>query len=82
MDEIDMIQKMTVLIGAAACTGLVIIFVPGFAREIAAGVMPLSKIHLGVEDGGLDISPPDAACRTIRGRMDVTGGLQLGESKL
>ncbi len=62
MDEIDMIKKMIVLIGAAACTGLVIIFVPGLAREIAAGVMPLSKIHLGVEDGGLDIRPPDAAC--------------------
>ena len=57
-----MIKKMIVLIGAAACTGLVVIFVPGFAREIDAGVMPLSKIQLGIEDGGLVISPPDAAC--------------------
>ncbi len=57
-----MIKKMIGLIGAAACTGLVVIFVPGFAREIDAGVMPLSKIQLGVEDGGLVISPPDAAC--------------------
>ena len=57
-----MIKKMIVFIGAAACTGLVLTFVPGFAREIVAGVMPLSKIQLGIEDGGLVISPPDAAC--------------------
>lgn len=57
-----MIKKMAVLIGAAVCTGLVVVFVPGFAREIAAGVVPLSKIHLGIEDGGLVISPPHAAC--------------------
>ena len=56
-----MIKKMAVLIGAAACIGLVVIFVPGFAREIAAGVMPLSKIHLGIEDDGLVIRP-HAAC--------------------
>jgi hypothetical protein len=61
LDEIDMIKKMIVFIGAAACTGLVLTFVPGFAREMAAGVMPLSKIQLGIEDGGLVISPPDAA---------------------
>jgi hypothetical protein len=62
LDEIDMIKKMIVLIGAVACTGLVVIFVPGFAREIGAGVMLLSKIELGVEDAGLVISPPDAGC--------------------
>jgi len=55
LDEIDMIKKTIVLIGAVACTGLVVIFVPGFAREIGAGVMPLSKIELGVEDAGLVI---------------------------
>jgi hypothetical protein len=57
-----MIKKMTVLIGAAACAGLVFIFVPGFAREITASVMPSSKIQLGIDGGGLVISPPDAAC--------------------
>ena len=63
MDEIDMIKKMIVLIGAVACTGLVVIFVPGFAREMDAGVMPFSKIQLGIEeDGGLVINPPDAVC--------------------
>ncbi len=60
--RVDMIKKMIVLIGAAACMGLVVIFVPGFAREIAAGVMPLSKIQLGIEVGRLVNSPPDAAC--------------------
>jgi len=57
-----MIKKLRVLIGAAACIGLAVIFVPGFAREIDAGVMPLSKIQLGIENGGLVINPPDAVC--------------------
>jgi hypothetical protein len=55
--------KLKFLIGAVACTGLAIIFVPGFAREMDAGVMPFSKIQLGIEeDGGLVINPPDAVC--------------------
>ena len=57
-----MIKKLKFLIGAVACTGLAIIFVPGFAREIDAGVMPFSKIQLGNEDGGLGINSPDAGC--------------------
>jgi hypothetical protein len=57
-----MIKKLKVLIGAVACTGLAIIFVPGFARDIDAGVMPFSKIQLGNEDGGLGINSPDAGC--------------------
>jgi hypothetical protein len=59
----QMIKKMTVLIGAAACTGLVVIFVLGFARGIAAGVMPFGKTQLGIEDSNLVISPPDITCR-------------------
>lgn len=55
-------KKITVLIGAAACTGLIVVFVPGFAREIAAGVGPSTKLQSGIEGGGLVISPPDAAC--------------------
>jgi hypothetical protein len=57
-----MMKKMTVFIGAVACTCLVVIFAPGFAREIGAGVMPFSKIQLGIDEGGLVINPPDAAC--------------------
>jgi len=57
-----MIKKMTVFIGAAACTGLIVIFVSGFAREIAAGVMPDSKMQFGIEDGGSAIGPPGVAC--------------------
>jgi len=60
--EIDVIKKMSVLTAAAACTGLAVIFASGFTREIGAGVMPLNKIQLGIEDGGLVIKPPDAAC--------------------
>ena len=43
-------------------TGLIVIFVPGYAREIAASVMPFSKIQLGIDGGGLVIGLPDAAC--------------------
>jgi hypothetical protein len=57
-----MIRKLTVLIGAAACFGLAVIFVPGFAREIDAGVIPFSKMKSGNEGGRLVINPPDAAC--------------------
>jgi hypothetical protein len=57
-----MIKKLTVLIGVAACTGLAVIFVPGFAREIDAGVIPFSKVQAGNEEGGLVIHPSDAAC--------------------
>lgn len=57
-----MIKKMITLIGAAACTGFVFIFVPGYAREITAAVMPFSKMQLGIEDGGLVTSPPAATC--------------------
>jgi hypothetical protein len=60
--EIDMIKKMTVFVGAATCMGLVVIFVPGVAREIAAEVMPFGKMQLGIEDDGLVIRQPDAAC--------------------
>ena len=68
-----MIKKMIVLIGAAACTGLVFIFVPGYAREITAGVMPFSKMQLGIEDGGLVIGRRPWPARTSPGHMDVTG---------
>jgi len=58
-----MIKKIAVLVAAAACTGFVVICIPGFAREIAASVLPFSKIHLGTEDGGLAVRPPDVTCR-------------------
>ena len=60
---IDMIQKMTVFAGTAACAGLIAIFVPAFGRDIAADVLPFSKMQLGSQDGSLVISPPDIACR-------------------
>ncbi len=57
-----MIKKVLIFLGAAACTGLIVIFVPGFADEIAAGVMPVSKIQLGIEHGASAIGPPDGTC--------------------
>jgi len=57
-----MINKLRVLIGAAACTGLAVIFVPGFAREIDAGVISFSTIHLGNADGGSVINSPNTGC--------------------
>ena len=57
-----MIKQLRALIGAAACIGLGVIFVAGFAREIDAGVIPFSTIQLGNEDGGSVINSPDAGC--------------------
>ena len=57
-----MLKKLRVLIGAAACSGLAVLFVFGFAREIDAGVIPFSKMKSGNEEGGLVINPPDAGC--------------------
>ena len=60
--EIDMINNLRAFIGAAACIGLAVIFAPGFVREIEAGVIPFSTIHLGNEDGGLAIDSANAGC--------------------
>jgi hypothetical protein len=58
-----MIKRLRALIGAAVCAGLAVIFVPGFAREIDAGVISFSKIQLGIEgDGGLVINSQEAGC--------------------
>ena len=77
-----MIKKLRVLIGAAACIGLAVIFVPGFAREIDAGVISFSTIHLEMQMAvRLSIRQTPAA-RTTRGHMDATGGLRPGENKL
>ncbi len=46
----------------AACIGLAAIFVPGFAREIDAGVISFSKIQLGNKDGGLAVNSSGAGC--------------------
>ena len=60
--EIDMIKKLRAVIGAVACTGLAVIFIPGFAGEIDAGIVPFSTIQLGNADGGLVVNSPDAGC--------------------
>ncbi len=60
--EIDMIKKLRAGIGAVACTGLAVIFIPGFAGEIDAGIIPFSTIQLGNKDGGLVVDSPDAGC--------------------
>jgi len=44
-----MIKKMTIAVAA-------------FASEIKAGVMLFNKVQVGIDDGGLAISPADAVC--------------------
>ncbi len=80
ISEIDMLKKLRVLIGAAACSGLAVLFVPGFAREIDAGVIPFSKMKSGNEGAVWLSIRQTQAVRTTRGRMDVTGVL-LGENR-
>jgi hypothetical protein len=55
-------KKITTFIGAATCAGLIAIFVPGFAHEITAGVVPSTKHQTEIDVGGLAIIPPDAGC--------------------
>ena len=56
-----MSNKITALAGAASCAGLVVTFAPGFAREIAATVMPSGKLHAAINDRAAAIDPPDCA---------------------
>jgi len=57
-----MIKKITVLIAAATCMGLIAFIAPGFAREIAAVAMPFGKLQTGIGNSSLVISPPDSGC--------------------
>ena len=58
----NMIKKITALALAVACTGLVVLFIPGFAGEIYARVAPLSKSQAVVKDGGWVGSPFATGC--------------------
>jgi len=55
-----MIKKITALIAVATCMGLIAFIAPGFVREIAAAAMPSWKLHAGVDNGSLAITPPDS----------------------
>lgn len=58
-----MIKKVTVGIATAACVGLVVMFAPGFALEIAADAISVSEMQLGAKQSGLVISQTNAACQ-------------------
>jgi len=53
---LKVIKKIIFAIAAAACTGLVITFVPGFAYEIAAAVTTSSKLQ------SIEVNPGDPTC--------------------
>ena len=57
-----MIKKITALITATTCMGLIAFIAPGFAREIVAVAMPSGNLHAGIDNGGLAIRPPDSGC--------------------
>jgi hypothetical protein len=59
--EIVMSTKMTALIGATACAGLLVTFVPGFA-EIATVFMPSDRLHAGLNDPAATIRPNNPGC--------------------
>jgi hypothetical protein len=56
-----MVKRVTVVVAAFFCVGLVIIFAPGFARDIEAGVMSVDKIQPGTA-AGHSIASPEAGC--------------------
>lgn len=57
-----MIKKITALIAAAACMGLIAFIAPGFAREIAAVALPSGKLRAGIDNGILATRPPVSGC--------------------
>lgn len=57
-----MINKITALIAAAACMGLIAFIAPGFAREIAAVALRSGKRRAGIDDGILATRPPVSGC--------------------
>jgi hypothetical protein len=57
-----MIKKITALIAAATCTGLIALIASGFSREIATVAMPFGRLHTGIENDSLPIRPPDSGC--------------------
>jgi hypothetical protein len=61
-NAIAMRNKTTALIGAAACAGLIVTFVPGFARELATAVVPSGKLHSGTKDRAAVMGPADPGC--------------------
>jgi hypothetical protein len=56
-----MIKRVTVVVAAFFFVGLVIIFAPGFARDIEAGAMSVGKIQPGTV-AGHSIASPEAGC--------------------
>ncbi len=75
----EMARKMKLVIGAAVCTGLLIILVPEFAHEIAAAVMPSSKSQSEVED---NIRPRDPACAHAPWPFGCDWGAPIGRKKI
>jgi hypothetical protein len=56
-----MINKIAMLVTAAACMGLIALIAPVFAREITA-TMPFGKPHAMVHNGSVAIRPPELGC--------------------
>jgi hypothetical protein len=57
-----MSTKMTALIGATACAGLLVTFVPGFAREIASVFMPSDGLLAGINSPAAVVRPNSPGC--------------------
>ena len=76
-----MIKKITALIAAAACTGLIAFIAPGFAREIASVALPSGKLHARIDNGILATRPRIQGAQRIPGHRDVIGA-HRAEQKL
>ncbi len=74
-----MIKKLTFAIGGAACAGLLITFMPGFAREIAAGVMPSTQAQSNVEGNIASLEP---ACAHAPWPFGCDWGAPIGRKKI
>jgi len=75
---LDMTSKIKFAIGGAIGTGLLIILVPGFAHEIAAGVVPSSKLQPEVEG---NVTPPDPLCAHAPWPFGCEWGAPIGRKK-
>jgi hypothetical protein len=57
-----MLKRIAVIAGIVACTGVVTIWAPGFAREIAAGVVPAGKSKSAIQTVRPVVNVPVFAC--------------------
>jgi hypothetical protein len=73
-------KKISALVGAAAYTGPIVIFVHEVVREIAADVVPLPKFNQGSTAAARLSARPTQPARRNPGHMDITGARLTGEN--